>query len=256
MDRETTKTIQGLRDRGAVFYISHSGGKDSQCQTIELKKLVPADQLVIINSHLPEVEWSDIDIQIEMTTMGLQKIWVQAGKTFFEMVDNRKMWPAPKYRQCTSDLKRDPINKAIRADLKSKGKSLAVVCMGIRAEESPARAKAKTFKINKRLSTAGREVYDLLPIHGYKVEEVFQTIEDAGEEPHWVYSKGMTRLSCCFCIMASKKDLQTAAGLSPKLYKKYVEKEREINHTMRAGKTLEEQTGFYLEPQLELFKAA
>ena len=36
---------------------------------------------------------------------------VQAGKTFFDMVEHRQMFPSPKNRQCTSDLKRGPIAK-------------------------------------------------------------------------------------------------------------------------------------------------
>jgi 3'-phosphoadenosine 5'-phosphosulfate sulfotransferase (PAPS reductase)/FAD synthetase len=246
MNREIESKIRELVERGATFYISHSGGKDSQTMFIEMTKIVPRDQVVVIHAHLPEVEWQGTRKQIADTIGTYRYIEVQATKTFFEMVDHRQMFPGPQYRQCTSDLKRDPINKAIRADLKARGKSLAVICMGLRAEESPGRAKQKDFKKDNRMSKAGREVYVMLPIHDYLVGQVFQTIKDYGQEPHWAYAAGMTRLSCCFCIMASRGDLTTSAKLNPELYKRYVLKERELGFTLQQGKTLEETTGIKL----------
>jgi 3'-phosphoadenosine 5'-phosphosulfate sulfotransferase (PAPS reductase)/FAD synthetase len=217
---------------------------------IELRKLVPKDQLVIIHAHLTEVEWQGTRKHIAETIGDTQYIEVAAGKTFFQMVDHRQKWPAPAYRQCTSDLKRGPIEKAIRHDLKDKGKLLAVNCMGLRAEESPGRAKMVDFKEHKTLSKAGREVYNMLPIHDYLEGEVFDTIAKAGEKPHWAYAAGMSRLSCCFCIMASTPDLTVAARLNPELYARYVRKEKELNFTMRHGISLEGITGINAEGQL------
>ena len=217
---------------------------------------MPRNQIVVIHAHLPEVEWQGTRAHIKATIWpwkyksfnkgGCQYIEVVAVKTFFEMVNHRQKWPSPKYRQCTSDLKRGPIDKAIRADMKRKGKTLAINCMGIRAQESPKRARANPFKLNKRMSKASRTFYDMLPIHDYLLEDVFDTIERAGQQPHWAYSKGMTRLSCCFCIMASDNDLRVAARENPELYARYVKKEKELDFTIRQNQTLEEVTGIYI----------
>ncbi|MCP4156678.1 MAG: phosphoadenosine phosphosulfate reductase family protein [bacterium] len=217
--------------------------------TIELSKMVPADQIVILHAHLSGVDHPGTRRHIRETIGHLEYKEVAAGKTFFDMVTRRRMFPAPKYRQCTSDLKRDPINKFIRQDLKARGKTLAVSCIGIRAEESAARAKQDPFKLNKRLSKAGRTVFDLMPIFDYTIHQVFKTISAARQKPHPVYSKGMTRLSCCFCIMASAHDLRTGAILYPELYKKYVDTEISINHTMRHGASLEQITGITITGQ-------
>jgi len=76
------------------------------------------------------------------------------------------------------------------------------------------------------------------------LNEVFAAIAAAGQEPHPVYAKGMSRLSCRFCIMANRADLRTAAMLSPDLYRTYVNLEREIGHTLSMdGRGLEEVTG-------------
>ena len=237
---EETK-IKEMVGRGAIFYVSHSGGKDSQAMMAVITKLVPEDQIVVVHAHLPGVVWRGTRHHARVTTAGYDFIEVtNTNKDFLGMVEKRGMWPSPQYRQCTSDLKRDPINKAIRADLKAKGKTLAVNCIGIRGEESSSRSKAKTWTLNKRMSKAGREVYDCLPIHDMLIDEVFQTIKDAGQEPHWVYSAGMSRLSCCICIMSSNKDLKVAKRLAPEVWNKYVALEKEIGHTMRNGETLEE----------------
>lgn len=249
MKQKTIENIKNLIDQGAIFYLSHSGGKDSQCMFLGMIKIVPKHQIVVIHAHLPEVEWKGTRLHIGETIDDYQYIEVRAGKTFFEMADHRQMFPGPQYRQCTSDLKRDPINKAIRADLKAKGKSIAVICMGLRAEESTGRAKQKVFREDKRMSKAGRKVYVLLPIHDYLVGEVFDTIANNGQEPHWAYGAGMSRLSCCFCIMASKGDLTVSAKQNPELYKKYVLKERELDFTLQQGKTLEETTRIKIEEQ-------
>ena len=213
---------------------------------IELVEIVPHEQLVVIHAHLPGVEWEGTRQHIHNTIGQIRYIEVVAVKTFFEMVDHRQKWPAPAYRQCTSDLKRGPIEKAIRHDLKALGKKLAVNCMGLRAEESKGRAKRKPFKLHKPLSKAGRTVYNLLPIHKLLEYTVFETIRRSGQEPHWAYSVGMTRLSCCFCIMASRHDLTVAARENPLLYRQYVLKERELKFTVKQNKTLEQITGIYI----------
>ncbi len=243
MNTANNNHIVNLAKQGAIFYISHSGGKDSQAMIIKMRALVPHEQLVVVHAHLPGVEWAGTRQHIRDTIGQIRYIEVVAVKTFFEMVEHRQKWPAPAYRQCTSDLKRGPIEKAIRHDLKALGKKLGINCMGLRAEESRGRAKLAPFNIHKKLSKAGRTVYNLLPIHDYLEPQVYETIAQAGQEPHWAYSAGMTRLSCCFCIMASDNDLTIAARQNPELYRKYVEKEQELNFTLRQGKTLEEITG-------------
>jgi len=227
--------ISMLIKSGALFVCNHSGGKDSQAMLIYLKRHVLPSQLLIIHAELPGVDWEGTEDKVRQYAGELIPVIVtRAKKTFFEMVEHRGMYPSPKYRQCTSDLKRGPIEKTIRHYLKAhpEHKGLIVNCMGMRAQESTSRAKLTTFKHNKRNSKAGREWYDWLPVHDMLEHEVFKAIKDAGEDPHKAYAAGMSRLSCVFCIMASKKDLATAAKLCPALYKKHVETERKIGQSM------------------------
>lgn len=232
MTRPGPREIQDLVDRGALFVVNHSGGKDSQAMTIWLRHFVPADQLLVSHAHLRGMEWEGTLDHIKATIGNMPLRVVHARKSFFEMVKHRQMFPSPSHRQCTSDLKRAPLEKAVRHALIERGDGLVVNCMGIRAQESPRRAKAVPFKFNKRNSKAGREWYDWLPIFDMLVEEVFETIKHAGERPHWAYQAGMSRLSCCFCIMASLDDLKTSARLNPDLYASVVALEKEVGHTM------------------------
>jgi len=60
----------------------------------------------------------------------------------------------------------------------------------------------------------------------------------------------MSRLSCCFCIMASRADLTTAARLAPDLYRRYVEIEKRLGFTLSPSRVyLEDLTGIASENQ-------
>ena len=222
-----------------------------------VRELVPANQIVVVHADLPDVEWDGVQDHIK-NTIGTTPFYVcRSRRTLLQMIAERGMFPSPKNRQCTSDLKRNPIERTIRQISKDMDNKLIVNCMGMRAQESSGRAKLNTFKLSVKNSRAGREWYDWLPIHDWKVDEVFDRIAKAGQKPHWAYASGMTRLSCCFCIMASKADLTTAARLNPKLYRRYVELEHSTGQTMlmpskkHGRQTLEQVTGIPV-VQLEL----
>lgn len=234
-------------DRGALFVVNHSAGKDSQAMLIYLRGIgIPNDQLLIIHADLGEVEWAGNQEHIQANSFGLPIVLAKAKRGLLQMVEERGMFPSPSNRQCTSDLKRGPIEREVRRYLKANPQfgGLVVNCMGMRAQESAARAKKPVFRFNARNSKAGREWYDWLPIHSLTEAQVFKVIQQAGQKPHWAYSKGMSRLSCVFCIMASQSDLTIAAQLNPELYRRYVELERSTGHTLSMSrKPLTEITG-------------
>ncbi|MCW9046167.1 MAG: phosphoadenosine phosphosulfate reductase family protein [Alphaproteobacteria bacterium] len=249
--------IEELIAQGALFVVNHSGGKDSQAMFLRLRTLVPADQLLVIHADLPGADWAGTWEHVVATVAPLVPIKTTSVKTFLQMVENRGMWPGPTHRQCTSDLKRNPIERDIRRFLKANPRfnGLIVNCMGLRAEESTRRAKAVPFKRSERNSKAGRNWFDWLPIFQMSEAEVFAEIERAGEQPHWAYTAGMSRLSCMFCIMASRADLRIAAELNPEPYAQYVALERQIDHAFimpRKGQPpqfLEDYTGVMAQPK-------
>ena len=235
--------------RGALVALNHSGGKDSQAMTILLSRIVPREQTIVVHAPLGEVEWPATMAQIEATIPeGVPLILapVTSGKPLLDRVEERGKWPDPARRWCTSDFKASPISRELRRYLKSHVRfgGRLVNAMGMRAEESAARAGKLPWRRNDRMSVAGWEIFNWLPIFDLSTEDVFRIIGDAGQSPHWAYAAGMSRLSCVFCIMASRADLHTAAQLQPALYQRYIALEGRIGHTLSpSGVPLSDLTG-------------
>lgn len=239
--------IDELITAGALFVVNHSGGKDSQAMMIRLLNIAPRNRLLVVHASLGEVEWEGAleHAQRQAEAAGVPFIVAKAVKTFFGMVNHRfnvrpgpnsPCWPSASNRQCTSDLKRGPIEREVRRYATARGIKTIVSCMGIRAQESSSRAKLQTFRRNERGSVAGRDWYEWLPIHHLTTAEVFATIREAGQEPHWAYAAGNERLSCVFCIMGSPRDLANGAKHRPDLLAKYVEIERRTGYTMHMSR--------------------
>lgn len=234
--------------QGAIFYVSHSGGKDSQAMYAHIRRRVPHDRIVVVHADLGEVEWDGVQDHIRATIAHELNV-VRAGKTFFDMVRRRAAtrpdvpsFPDAGRRQCTSDLKRGPIQKFIRRDMNARGATLGVNCMGLRAEESASRKRLPPWAPNKALSTTRRTVHDWLPIHALTTEQVFREIRKAGQEPFWAYASGNKRLSCVFCILGCASDLANGRRQRPELYQRYVELERETGWKMFPGQSLAQRT--------------
>jgi hypothetical protein len=66
--------IRELVERGALFVINHSGGKDSQAMATVMRRVIPADQLLVIHAELGEVEWDGIVGHIEATALTLLRV--------------------------------------------------------------------------------------------------------------------------------------------------------------------------------------
>ena len=240
--------------RGALVAVNSSGGKDSQAMTILLARTVPRDQLVVVHAPLGEVEWPGTIEHIQNTMpAGVPLIFarVASGKSLLERVEERGMFPSPRARFCTSDLKSSPIERELRRYLKAHPRFAGriVSAMGLRRDESADRARRIPWKRSDRNSRAGREWFDWLPIFDLTTDDVFRVIRNAGQSPHWVYAEGMSRCSCSLCIFSSKSDIRRAAELRPGLYRKYTEIEKRIGHTLSpSGVALPELTGIPADP--------
>jgi 3'-phosphoadenosine 5'-phosphosulfate sulfotransferase (PAPS reductase)/FAD synthetase len=241
-------TIEKLVADGALFVSNHSGGKDSQATLIELLKYVPASQIIVVHASLGEAEWPLAleKAQEHAAKHNLPFLVAKANKTFFQMVERRfetrpdaPSFPDSANRQCTSDLKRDPIAKAVRHYADAHGFKLIVNCLGIRSAESTSRAKKNPFQINNRETNSKRTWIEWFPIFKLTTAQVFKAIADAGEELHYAYKLGNERLSCVFCIMGSRGDCQNGAKHNPELFQKYVQLEAKVGYTMQKKSLLE-----------------
>lgn len=238
------ENITNLIASGALFVSNHSGGKDSQAMLIKLLEVIPPRQLVVVHASLGAIEWPGA---MELARAQAADDWLpfiiaRANKTLLEMVERRfksrpevPSWPSASTRQCTSDLKRGPIQREIRRYAKANGFKTIVNCLGLRAQESPGRAKRKTFGM-MGISNSVLTWYEWLPIHEMKTDQVFATIRNDGQKPHYAYALGNERLSCVFCIMASRGDLRNGATHHPELLEQYAELEARTGYTMHMNR--------------------
>ena len=139
--------------------VNSNGGKDSQAMTILLSCIVPWEQRLVVHAPLGEVESPDTIEHIEATLPGgvpLILAPVASGKTLLDRVEERGKFPGIPKRWCTAEHKRGPIERELRRHLKAHpcfGGRL-VNCLGIRRDESAARAKRVPWRRNERMSPA------------------------------------------------------------------------------------------------------
>lgn len=230
---------------GALVVSNHSGGKDSQVMLIKLLEFVPRSQLLVVHASLGEIEWHGaLELaQEQAEAAGVPFIVARASKSLFDMVLHRyaqrpevPSWPSASSRQCTSDLKRGPIAREVRRYADAHGFKVVINCLGLRAQESPGRAAKKVLVKNESQSNGKRIWFEYLPIHGMRTEEVFTEIQAAGQKPHYAYALGNDRLSCVFCIMASKNDISVGACHRPELLDEYEGLEKKTGYTMHMSR--------------------
>lgn len=224
--------------------INTSGGKDSQAMLWHVYQQAKSQglegRLVAVHADLGRVEWkgarSIAEEQAKALGVRFEAVSRPQGD-LLEQVRQRGMWPSSSARYCTSDHKRGQVAKVLTKLGKERsnlGRPVRILnCMGLRAQESSARAKRQELEPNKVSTGKGKVkvVTNWHPILDWSEEKVWQTIRESGLPHHFAYDLGMPRLSCCFCIFAPKSALVVAGKHNPELLEEYVQVEKEIGHT-------------------------
>jgi 3'-phosphoadenosine 5'-phosphosulfate sulfotransferase (PAPS reductase)/FAD synthetase len=259
-----TEVDQALRS-GAALAISISGGKDSEALLHRLvrehaQRAEWTGPVFAVHADLGRAEWPqtedlvaelaaryEIDLHVVRRVKGdLVERWEARA----EQLDGtgKPFWSSSASRYCTSDLKRDPIDKLLRQY------DHVVSAEGIRAEESRARAAKPCFEPRKRIITKSRQALTWRPIHEWTEAEVWVEIGTSLQELNrrrWLYRAGLEdealagwihhpayvfgneRLSCALCVLASKNDLRNGARHHPELYRHLVELETRYDCSFR-----------------------
>lgn len=253
-----------LRD-GYDLAISISGGKDSDAMTrclLEMRRQEKwPGRVVLVHADLGRAEHRITPAYVERFANSTgEELQVIFGKDLVDYMKRRmyKMreekkdapfWPSSASRYCTSDTKRSPISKFLR-HWSDEATSRVICAMGLRAEESPARAKKPVFKARNQvhLTSGKRSAYDWLPILHFTLEDVWETngysldelaalqdhyanwtqqaIFDEGVfNAHPAYALRNERLSCALCIFGNQGDLRNGAAQNPTVYREYVDME-------------------------------
>jgi 3'-phosphoadenosine 5'-phosphosulfate sulfotransferase (PAPS reductase)/FAD synthetase len=200
-----------------------------------------SERVVVVHADLGRVEWQGTRELAERQAAhyGLRfEVVSRPQGDLLTHVEPRGMWPDSARRYCTRDHKRGQIYKVltkltaeVRGDSKRQVRILN--CIGIRAEESPARAKKTPFQYDKKASNAKRHVDTWFPIFDWTEAQVWERIRASGVEHHRAYDLGMPRLSCVFCVFAGRDALLIAGKHNRALLDEYVAVEKRIGHTFR-----------------------
>ena len=273
---------------GADLLVSISGGKDSQAMLAALAGLdrIYPGEILAIHADLGRMEWQQSlkmcqrqcdDLGIKLIVVHRQKgdLLVQIKERQAKLDGTGKpFWPSPARRYCTSDQKRDQIDKYIRGHHKQ-----VVVATGFRREESPARSKHLPCSLRKRVSGAavkrqglqaveawdpgqGRLGLDWYPILDWLEADVWQAcgtstaqinemrsnykagyksfIDHMPLPVHPAYIFGNERVSCALCIMASENDLINGARHNPEIFNELLNLERSTGCTFQHSRSLED----------------
>lgn len=237
-----------------ILLVNSSGGKDSQASLDVVVEHARAagilDRIVVVHADLGDAEWDGVPqlaaehaahYSLRFELIGRTHADGRA-ETILERVAQRGMWPDAARRWCTSDHKRGPIRKVMTklvAELRGSGRVAGrpvriLNIMGLRAQESAARARRTSYAPNPSASNGRRHVDDWYPIHQWSTDHVWQRIAAAGTRSHPAYREGgMSRLSCRFCVLASRADLVCSARLNPELADRYASVERQVGHRFR-----------------------
>lgn len=274
---------------GFVLMVSISGGKDSDSMTRILHHMRFQQargwngDMLLITSNLGRAEHQITPQYIEQFAQQMNlPLHVIDGGDLVDVMKARKVklddqgknvpfWPSAKARYCTSSTKRDPISRYLRH---WSGKQGRVVCaIGMRAEESSARARKPVVKERVGVHTKTRTAYDWLPIHnftsrdvwnalGYELEDLRAKQEQCkGLSPETVfhmqlgahpsYFLGNERLSCALCILGSLGDLKNGAAQNPAVYREYVQMEIDSGYSFQPQRWLGDVAPEYLTPEMK-----
>ncbi len=239
--------IQRLRN-GAALVLSVSGGKDSDAMSHQLLDLRQSEgwagEVMMVHADLGRAEWHNtteyihelarrkhVPLHIVRWTHGdlIDRIWQRYYKD-----PTRPCWPSAQMRYCTSDLKRGPISRWLRQTFPT---GQVICAIGLRAGESPSRARRLTFseRSDTTAPSKGRFVYDWLPIHDWSEHEVWDCIRRHGGIAHPAYALGNHRLSCALCVLASLNDLINGAVHNPDTYRELCRIEAVTGYSFRVG---------------------
>lgn len=231
-----------------LIVVNSSGGKDSQAMLdVVAERAANAGLLgrvVVQHNDLGRVEWPGTRELAERQAAhyGLRfEVRTKAGLDLLDDIRSRGKFPDAARRWCTSDHKRGPgrtLLTALVRELAANRPVRILQCFGFRAEESTGRARKEQLVPDAGASNGRRQVWTWLPIHDWTAEQVWQRIRESGVPYHPAYDEGMTRLSCSFCVLASKADLLRACRLRPDLAREYATVEAEIGHSFQQARSM------------------
>lgn len=274
-----------------MLSISVSGGKDSQALALRLCDLRQlygwTGHAEVVHADLGRAEWpqtpghveriaADADLPLVIVRRAKGDL-VQRIEERAQTVASGPAWPSAAMRYCTSDLKRGPIQKRLR---QHGGTALVIDAIGLRADESAARARRAPVEISRAVTgkayhsmtpaealaqhlkrPKGRLVLSWYPLLDWSEGHVWSQVGTstyalegrreryrtgdtqralAGWPAHPAYVMGNSRLACALCVLASRADLENGVRHNRALAEHYAALEKRSGYTFRQDLSITE----------------
>lgn len=256
----------------APVYAGVSGGKDSQALAYRVQEHLDAIGHAgvrrLIHADLGRIEWRDSAPVCERLAERLGWELVTVRRASGDMVDRwlsrwvanveryRTLscvklimpWSSAAQRFCTSELKAAVLSRAMRARHPA---GTVVSAVGLRWDESAARARQPVAKPDARLSRSRGAGLSWHAIIHWTRQDVLDYVARRGGVLHEAYRIfGSTRVSCAFCVLASRADLRASARCddNAEVYRELVELEVRSTFSFQAGHWLGDVAPALLEP--------
>jgi len=212
-----------------IHCVQFSGGKDSTAVLLWMKEQGIKHRTVFCDTGWEHpVVYDYIREMNQKLSLGVE--WLRSREFpngFEELCMSRKMTPGKHARFCTKELKIEPLWEWIG------WQEDEVTCyQGIRAEESPLRAKMK----EREYVQEGGGYWIERPIFHWSVDDVFAILKKHGIKECELYRHGMKRVGCAPCIFANLPELRQWALRFPEVVDKVIRLEAELNRDAPEGK--------------------
>ncbi len=223
-------SVSGGKDSTAVYLLALESGREFRAVFADTGNEHQATYEYVSRLHErtggPKVEWvrADFAERLARHREYVLRVWPEqgisddivreaaalhepTGNPYLDLCILKGRFPSRRAQFCTEELKILPITEQVLLPMLKRGPVLQWI--GVRAEESAARAKQPRYNREEAGSMLWR------PIFRWTVEQVWEQHRKHGLQPNPLYAQGMGRVGCMPCINCGKGEIREIADRFP-----------------------------------------
>lgn len=192
----------------SVFVVNFSGGKDSTAVLLAMRESDIPHRVVFADTgwEVPQV-YEHVALVERLLGIVIERVGVPGGMV--AKIRQNARFPSRQQRWCTRELKIEPLIE-FHERIQEQEQTDTVAVLGIRAEESERRARAKAFEFSADL---GHFVWR--PILGWTIADVLEIHHRHNVPVNPLYRLGFNRVGCMPCVYSAKEDIRLMAEHFP-----------------------------------------